>query len=95
MSDGEILGTGARGNASLRLTAWLTSRYGIRLRNVIGHNESLTSPYHTKLHAPLEVPDAQNSSRADMDIYRAASRRSPGPTVSPSVRPRARGTPHC
>ena len=26
------------------------SRYGIQLRNVIGHNESLTSPYHHELY---------------------------------------------
>jgi beta-N-acetylhexosaminidase len=32
--------------ASLRLVAWLQDRYGIRTRNVIGHNESLGSPYH-------------------------------------------------
>jgi hypothetical protein len=32
--------------ASLRLVAWLRARYGIRVRDVIGHNESLTSPYH-------------------------------------------------
>jgi beta-N-acetylhexosaminidase len=32
--------------ASLRLVAWLQERDGVRLRNVIGHNESLTSPYH-------------------------------------------------
>jgi N-acetylmuramoyl-L-alanine amidase/Zinc carboxypeptidase len=32
--------------ASLALVAWLKERYGIRTRNVIGHNESLRSPYH-------------------------------------------------
>jgi beta-N-acetylhexosaminidase len=32
--------------ASLALVAWLRDRYGIRTRNVIGHNESLSSPYH-------------------------------------------------
>ena len=37
--------------ASLRLTAWLQWRYGIRLRNVIGHNESLTSPFHHELYS--------------------------------------------
>ena len=34
------------------------SRYGIRLRNVIGHNESLTSPYHRDATA-LALPDAR------------------------------------
>jgi N-acetylmuramoyl-L-alanine amidase len=32
--------------ASLALVAWLKEHYGIRTRNVIGHNESLRSPYH-------------------------------------------------
>jgi beta-N-acetylhexosaminidase len=32
--------------ASLALAGWLQARYGIRTRNVIGHNESLRSPYH-------------------------------------------------
>jgi beta-N-acetylhexosaminidase len=32
--------------ASLALVAWLRDRYAIRIRDVIGHNESLTSPYH-------------------------------------------------
>jgi hypothetical protein len=32
--------------ASLKLTRWLMGRYDIALRNVIGHNESLSSPYH-------------------------------------------------
>jgi N-acetylmuramoyl-L-alanine amidase len=36
-------------DASVRLTAWLMDRYGIALGNVIGHNESLTSPYHREL----------------------------------------------
>ncbi|MCW3002768.1 MAG: N-acetylmuramoyl-L-alanine amidase [Conexibacter sp.] len=32
--------------ASLKLTRWLQARYGIATRDVIGHNESLSSPYH-------------------------------------------------
>ncbi len=32
--------------ASLALVGWLRDRYAIRTRNVIGHNESLRSPYH-------------------------------------------------
>jgi N-acetylmuramoyl-L-alanine amidase len=32
--------------ASLALVGWLRARYGVRTRNVIGHNESLRSPYH-------------------------------------------------
>ena len=50
-SDAEILGNPRQLDASLRLTAWLVGRFGIQLRNVIGHNESLTSPYHHELYA--------------------------------------------
>ncbi|MES1194017.1 MAG: peptidoglycan recognition family protein [Solirubrobacterales bacterium] len=32
--------------ASLRLTRWLQGKYGITDNNVIGHAESLSSPYH-------------------------------------------------
>ena len=32
--------------ASVSLVRWLQDRYGIRTRNVIGHNESLGSPFH-------------------------------------------------
>jgi len=32
--------------ASVALVGWLRDRYGIRTRDVIGHNESLRSPYH-------------------------------------------------
>ena len=40
--------------ASLRLTRWLEERYAIRTRDVIGHNESLSSPYHHERVAALE-----------------------------------------
>ena len=32
--------------ASLRLTVWLMDRFGIQARNVIGHAETLMSPFH-------------------------------------------------
>ena len=58
-SDGQILDDRRQLDASLRLTLWLMSRYGIRLRNVIGHNESLTSPYHRERYPRLAMPDAR------------------------------------
>src|SRR5919204_2792951 len=45
-SDQQILADSAQLSASLSLTLWLISIYHIPLQNVIGHNESLTSPYH-------------------------------------------------
>jgi len=70
-SDAEILGNPRQLNASLRLTAWLMRRYGIELRNVIGHNESLTSPYHKELYASWRCQTHGDWTRADMDVFRA------------------------
>jgi N-acetylmuramoyl-L-alanine amidase-like protein/zinc carboxypeptidase len=42
----DVMGRRSQLRASLRLVRWLQERYGIRTRNVIGHNESLKSPYH-------------------------------------------------
>jgi murein peptide amidase A len=39
--------------ASIRLVRWLQERYGIRMRDVIGHNESRRSPYHRERVARL------------------------------------------
>jgi beta-N-acetylhexosaminidase len=46
ISDGDVMGRARELDASLRLTRWLMARYGIRRRDVIGHAESLSSPYH-------------------------------------------------
>ena len=46
LSDGSLLGNRRQLRASLRLTRWLQARFGIATRNVIGHAESLSSPYH-------------------------------------------------
>jgi beta-N-acetylhexosaminidase len=45
-SEAGVFGRRRQLRASLRLVAWLRARYGIRVRDVIGHNESLRSPYH-------------------------------------------------
>ena len=70
-SDAEILGNPRQLAASLRLTAWLVGRFGIQLRNVIGHNESLTSPYHHERYAPWRCQTHGDWSRKDMNVYRA------------------------
>jgi lysophospholipase L1-like esterase len=46
------------------------SRYGISLGDVIGHAESLTSPYHHELYAPWRCQTHADWSQADMDRYR-------------------------
>ncbi len=57
--------------SSLELTLWLMHRYGISLPNVIGHNESLTSPYHRERYAPWRCQTHGDWTHPDMQIYRA------------------------
>jgi N-acetylmuramoyl-L-alanine amidase len=69
--DGDVLGNARQMRASLRLTRWLRCRYGIGLRNVIGHNESLSSPYHRENVARLRRQTHGDWVRASMRRYRA------------------------
>jgi hypothetical protein len=46
-------------------------RYGISLPNVIGHSESLTSPYHRERYAPWRCQTHADWTHADMKRYRA------------------------
>jgi N-acetylmuramoyl-L-alanine amidase len=69
-SDAEILGRPAQIQASLRLTRWLQSRYGILRRNVIGHAESLSSPYHHERVARLRTQTHGDFARPAMRRYR-------------------------
>jgi serine/threonine-protein kinase len=74
-SDAQILANERQLNASLQLTLWLMSRFHIHLRNVIGHNESLTSPYHHERVAAWRCQTHADWNHADMQIYRADLRR--------------------
>ncbi len=69
-SDGQVLGDARQMRASLRLVRWLRCRYGIEVRNVIGHNESLSSPYHREDVAALRGQTHSDFDRRDMDLYR-------------------------
>ncbi len=71
-SDRQILANRAQLSASLSLTLWLMSTYGIQLRNVIGHNESLTSPYHRESYRPWRCQTHGDWRRSSMQIYRTA-----------------------
>ncbi len=70
-SDNEILDDRAQLEASLALTSWLRCRYGIPLGDVIGHNESLSSPYHHDLVPAFQHQTHSDWNHADMDTYRA------------------------
>jgi N-acetylmuramoyl-L-alanine amidase len=70
LSDQEILDDHAQITASLRLTRWLRCRYAITLANVIGHNESLSSPYHHDRVPAFQHQTHSDWNHADMHIYR-------------------------
>ncbi len=70
-SDAQVLDNRRQLDASLHLVQWLRCRFHITVRNVIGHNESLSSPYHHE-----DVPSLRNQTHDDfnhhdMQIYRA------------------------
>ncbi len=69
-SDREVLEDRAQMNASLRLTRWLRCTYGITLNDVIGHNESLSSPYHRERVPSFQHQTHSDWSHADMHVYR-------------------------
>ena len=75
-SDAALMGNARQRRASLRLTCWLRARHGIALRDVIGHNESLSSRYHRERVARLKRQTHGDMRRATMRRYRAALRRS-------------------
>jgi N-acetylmuramoyl-L-alanine amidase len=70
LSDAQVLGDAAQMRSSLALTAWLIGRYRISLANVIGHNESLSSPFHKELYAPWRRQTHGDWRRPDMNVYR-------------------------
>jgi N-acetylmuramoyl-L-alanine amidase len=68
--DGDVLGRARQLRASLTLTRWLRCRFGIGVRDVIGHNESLRSPYHRERVARLRTQTHGDWVRSSMRVYR-------------------------
>ena len=79
-SDAEILHDRAQIRASLELTAWLVDRFHIRIRNVIGHNESLSSPYHRERYKPWAHQTHSDWKHADMRSTAGSSEPFSAPT---------------
>jgi N-acetylmuramoyl-L-alanine amidase len=69
-SDQQVLDDRAQMTASLRLVRWLRCRFHIAVRNVIGHNESLSSPYHREDVPSLRTQTHSDFDHADMQVYR-------------------------
>lgn len=68
--DGDVLGDRRQLHASLWLTQWLRCKFGIGVRDVIGHNESLGSPYHHELVPSLRRQTHGDWKHRSMRIYR-------------------------
>ncbi len=69
-SDQEVLNDPAQIGASLRLVRWLRCQYHVAVRNVIGHNESLSSPYHREDVPSLRTQTHSDFNHTDMQVYR-------------------------
>jgi N-acetylmuramoyl-L-alanine amidase len=73
-SDAEVLDRPRQTNASLRLVRWLRCRFHIQIADVIGHNESLSSPYHHENVPALRAQTHSDFNHADMQVYRGRLR---------------------
>ena len=69
-SDAQVMGDARQLRSSLALTRWLKAKYGILVRNVIGHAESLSSPYHRERVAALRNQTHGDMTHATMVRYR-------------------------
>ncbi len=73
--DGDALGDRRELHASLRLTQWLRCKFQIPVRDVIGHAESLSSPYHRELVPSLRRQTHGDWRHSSMQVYRRKLRR--------------------
>jgi N-acetylmuramoyl-L-alanine amidase len=69
-STAQVLGNPRQRSASLRLSLWLADAYRIALADVIGHNESLESPYRRERYAAWRCQTHGDFTRAEMIPYR-------------------------
>jgi N-acetylmuramoyl-L-alanine amidase len=74
-ADSDVLNDKAQMRASLALTNWLRCTHGIKIKNVIGHNESLSSPYHRENVAALRNQTHGDMKQASMKRYRKRLRK--------------------
>jgi beta-N-acetylhexosaminidase len=73
-SDAQVMDNPRQMSSSLRLVRWLRCRFHIEIKNVIGHNESLSSPYHREDVVSLRTQTHSDFNHADMQVYRARLR---------------------
>ncbi len=69
-SDRQIMSRERQYDAAQWLTLWLMERYGVDLGDVIGHSESLTSPFHRERVASWRCLTHGDWSHTRMKIFR-------------------------
>ena len=69
-SDRQVMGNARQRHASFRLTLWLMARFDIPVKNVIGHGESLLSPYRFELYRSWKCLTHTDFSHQTMNHYR-------------------------
>jgi N-acetylmuramoyl-L-alanine amidase len=77
ISDEQVLSNRSQLRSSLALTRWLRCQYDISVMNVIGHNESLSSPYHYERVTRLRSQTHDDWVKRNMDTYRTRLRAKP------------------
>lgn len=73
-SDHQVLSDKDQMHSSLQLTKWLRCRYDISIKNVIGHNESLSSPFHHEKVKKLRYQTHGDFKHKSMKRYRSQLR---------------------
>jgi N-acetylmuramoyl-L-alanine amidase len=74
-ADSDVLDDRRQLGLSLRLTQYLRCHFGIPVHDVIGHAESLSSPYHHELVPSLRTQTHGDWRHSSMRAYRRALRR--------------------
>ncbi|MBA3867073.1 MAG: N-acetylmuramoyl-L-alanine amidase [Solirubrobacterales bacterium] len=74
-ADSDVLDNRGQMHASLRLTQYLRCHFGIPVHDVIGHAESLSSPFHHELVSSLKTQTHGDWRHSSMRIYRRRLRR--------------------
>jgi|GEM_PF-647665 len=69
-SDHDVLSREKQMKGSLKLTKWLRCRYDIDVKDVIGHNESLSSRYHREKVESLKNQTHGDFRHSSMNKYR-------------------------
>lgn len=84
-TENDVLDNPAQLDASLRLTRWLRCRFDVRIADVIGHAESLSSPYHRERVESLRTQTHGDWQPWAMRRYRAMLRNPAWRCVKPAV----------